>query len=301
MGKKVFVFGEEHDKNAETLSYVRESMRMLKERGVKNIAFELPQDWHGEFVKAAKRGAKTLPMKLLGSEETFRRTGMEGAYTGAPSQHLALAREAMQMGLSVQCVDLPSGELVKDMSRTLGVMRKAERGRGKKIETRIQEAGGEATKRDVKETRGVLKDISIGAISTLGRRNMHMATRISEMEGDTILLTGMSHTGGSNGVDQCLRKMGMSVVSTDIYPKETTLQHEVSQAVEKPAVEFRAMGVSRPSQAIIEAKIAALSGRAGRRVKADTAPLRRASHLAPHPRGRLGNERRVFSVISHGE
>lgn len=301
MGKRVFVFGEEHDKNAETLSYVRESMRMLKERGVKNIAFEIPQDWQGEFVRAAKRGAKALPIKLLGSEEVLRQAGMEGASTGVPSQHLVLAREAMRMGLSVQCVDLPSGEFVEDMSKTLGVMSKAERGRGKKIETRIQEAGGEATERDVKETRGVLKDINIKAISTLGRRNMHMATRISQMEGDTILLTGMNHTGGNNGVDQCLRKMGMSVASTDIYPKETTLRHEVLQAVEKPAVEFRAMGVSSPSQAAIEAKIAALSGRVERKVGASTVPLQRASHLGLHPSRRLGNGRRTFSVISHGE
>lgn len=254
MDKSVFVFGEQHGKNPETLSYMRTAMTLLKARGVRNIAFELAEDRREDFVQAAASGAAggSYPMPPSKDPHMQRARGPHGEWKFVP-QHLELARAAIKMGLAVHCVDLPSEDLVREADKMMGSMVKEIE---KEMARQKRDPGG-------KERLGVEIAALRGAAETVDRRNEHMAERISELEGGTILLVGMSHTGGHangrGGVEFYLRNRGMRVATTDIYPKKLSPSNEASMLTENPAVDFRVVGQSEPTVESIEEKIKVLS------------------------------------------
>lgn len=277
MDKAVFVFGEQHGKNPETLSYVRTSMRLLAARGVKNIAFELPEDRQADFLAAAKSGAKEGFYEMPRQKDPIaRRLAGDDRRARFLPQHLELAREAMKIGLSIHCVDLPARELVRDVDKTFRAGRRAGR------DELIRQGGGEQTKAG-KLNLGVAT--LNGMIPTLEKRNSHMAEGVSRLSGGTILLVGMSHTGGHGGVESHLRKRGMRAVATDIYPVRKGANNEEHRLTENPAVEFRVAGQAEPTRESIAAKISRLASLDDKKMRGlEQRPLPRTTRVGERPR-----------------
>lgn len=254
MDKSVFVFGEQHGKNPETLSYLRTAMTLLKARGVRNIAFELAEDRRENFISVAKSGAEGGSYLMPPSKDAYmqRALGPSGEWKFI-SQHLELVREAIKIGLEVHCVDLPSEDLVRVTDTMMGSMRQEAE---KEMAKQKREPGS-------KRRLGVEIAVLRGAGSAVDKRNEHMAERISKLDGGTILLVGMAHTGGhagdTGGVESHLRSRGMRVAATDIYPKKLSAANEASMLTENPVVEFRVSGQAEATKESIEEKIRALS------------------------------------------
>lgn len=254
----------------------------------------MAEDRREDFVDAAKSGAVggSYPMPASKDPHMQRARGPRGEWKFVP-QHLELARAAMKIGLGVHCVDLPSEDLVREADKMMGSM--------------IQEAEKEMARQKQdpgpKDRLGVEVAVLRGAAKAVDRRNEHMAERVAKLEGGTILLVGMAHTGGhangGGGVEAHLRNRGMRVTTTDIYPKKLSPANEASMLTENPAVDFRVVGQAEPTIESIEEKIRALShpqkdhsrGR-GRALRARLGDVGRAfgmgSWIPPHQKSARG-------------
>lgn len=263
---QVFVFGEIHGAEG-NYEYMKSTLTSLREKGVRNFAMELPADAQDAF------------SSTLGSHQNKNasRDGAIHAENGAKlsglGDYIGLAAHARALGMEVHCVDAPRDPNGSEMDRIARMDSKINQGK----------ISGE---RYVEE---VQKQFS--------RRNNHMADKVSQLQGNTVLLTGMFHTGGRGSIEENLRKRGMDVVSVDLYPQGNNPTVELFERNENPTVDLKVKTLSEgPSATDINSMISKLRGKAemgNAGLKSNAGPLRRG-HQPPFVQA---NIRRAEAVM----
>lgn len=249
---QVFVFGEIHGADG-NYEYMKNALTSLREKGVRNFAMELPADAQDAFSSA------------LGSRQSKNdaRDGAIRAENGAKlsglGDYIGLAAHARALGMEVHCVDAPRDPNGSEMERIARMDSKINQGK----------ISGE---RYVEE---VQKQFS--------RRNSHMADKVSQLQGNTVLLTGMFHTGGRGSVEENLRKRGMDVVSVDLYPQGNNPTVELFERNENPTVDLKVKALSEgPSATDINSMINKLRGKSemvNAELKPSAGPLSRGHQI----------------------
>ncbi len=237
-GNQVFVFGEIHGDKG-NVDYMKGALTSLRERGVKNFAIELPEDAQDAFSSRVGGAAK-------GGVGGSNISAENGAQLSGVGDYLILASHARKLGMEVHCVDAPRCPEGSEVQK-------------------IAEADSKYNNGIIGEERYV-KDVQ----GQFARRNEHMAEKVSKIQGDTVLLTGMFHTGGPGSVEERLRKKGAEVVSVDLYPQGANPTVSLFERNESPSVDIKVKDTQRsPSQTDINAMIGKLRGVRGGREESE--------------------------------
>jgi uncharacterized UPF0146 family protein len=229
---QVFVFGEIHGAEG-NVEYLKGALTKLSERGVKNFAIELPEDAQDAFSSKLAQGAQ-------GGAVAGVFHAKNGAQIGGVGDYLILASHARRLGMDIHCVDAPRCPEGGEVERIAQSDRRF--GQGLISEDRY-----------VSEVQGQFE-----------RRNKHMAEKVSQIGGGTVLVTGMFHTGGEGSVEQRLRERGMDVVTVDLYPQGKNPTVDIFERNESPQVDIKVKNAhSGPSNSDIEGMIGRLRGGIG--------------------------------------
>lgn len=235
------VFGEIHG-TKESKDYVIGALQGLSERGVKSVALELPVDAQAAF-ESRVRGENS---PALAGGMIF---AQNGARLGGPGidSFVDIATRAKELGMSVHCVDAPRDPKEREVRNIQTLDNKFMRGRMTESQY-VSGVQGQFTK-----------------------RNEHMAQEISKLPGDTVLVTGMFHTGGRGSIEECLRKRGMDAVSVDVYPNSRNLTADIFERNESPRADLKVKEAGRGvNQSDIENMLTSLRGRGAGRAAAET-------------------------------
>jgi hypothetical protein len=259
---QVFVFGELHGAEG-NYEYMKGALTSLRERGVRNFAMELPEDAQEVFSHATTRASS-------GVDATGMIQAKNGAWISVDDSYLGLALHAKGLGMSVHCVDAPRDPRGREVQRIQRMDDKINRGK----------VSGEKYVKEVQQQ--------------FSRRNSHMAGKISQLPGDTVLLTGMFHTGGRGSIEEKLRERGMKVVSVDLYPEGRNPTAELFEKHEVPQADLKVKNIrSGPSPDDIGNIISKLRGKSETpHLNEQSRPLRRGHGL---PEG-VGRDRRHAAV-----
>lgn len=262
---QVFVFGEIHGAEG-NYEYMKSALTSLRERGVRNFAIELPEDAQEAFSStlSPKRGEEQVGGGVIHARNGAKLSGF-GDYIG-------LASHARTLGMEVHCVDAPRDP------------------RGREVE-RIGKVDEKINKGKISEERYV-EEVQKQFL----RRNDHMAEKVSQLKGDTVLVTGMFHTGGRGSVEEKLRERGVSVVAVDMYPQGHNPTADIFERNETPPADLKVRTHGGgPSSTDINSMISRLRGKDGatpHRGEVETKPLHRGSSPTFEP----ANIRRAVAV-----
>lgn len=231
-GKQVFVFGEIHGAQG-NYEYMKNTLTALSGRGVKNFAIELPEDAQEAFSNAVEES------RYAGHNREGVIHAQNGAKLSGFGDYAGLASHARSLGMNVHCVDAPRDPKGREVEKIARMDRKINQGQitGEKYVQEVQ--------------------------SQFSRRNDHMADRVASLEGDTVLVTGMFHTGGVGSVEEKLRDRGLSVVSVDLYPNGHNPTVDLFERHENPPVDLKIKNMSEgPTPSDIGSMISRLRGNA---------------------------------------
>lgn len=232
-GGNVFVFGEIHGGQGNR-DYMKGALTELHAKGVRNFAIELPEDAQEAFSSTLAPSGN----EHAGGEGVIH--ARNGARLSGFGDYVALAAHARGLGMEVHCVDAPRDPKGREVERIGRMDRKVNQGQI-------------SSERYVQEIQGQFQ-----------RRNEHMAEKVSQLQGDTVLVTGMFHTGGKGSVEEKLRERGMSVVAVDLYPPGPNPTADLFERHETPAVDMKVKDLSTgPSTSDINSMISRLRGRGG--------------------------------------
>lgn len=251
MGKngKAFVFGEIHG-DPDAPGFIGKTISSLNRSGsrIDSLAIEVPVDAQDSFLRAVDD-----PQKRPGDDYEFESNGNR---LGGLGGIISIARQCREMGMDIHCVDAPRRPGNKDVR---DIQRLDQKFFGGRMEEQEYVKGNQKLHQ---------------------RRNGLMAEQISSIGGNVAVVVGMYHTGGPGGLEEHLRKSGMSVSTMDVYPRtDPSRTAEIFARHENPPVDVRASSSQiAPSTAQVGALISNLRGLGGKNDGyAQAAPVKPAS------------------------